>query len=102
MTDEILTAAQAAELLKFSEPYIKSLAAAGDIPGIFQWGEWRFIKSQLLEHYRQRAEAEQRKRQGEHRVIEIAKKAGDLAGKRGRPSKIDIAAMNEKYGGKPG
>ena len=44
---EIMTLAEAAQLLRFSESVLAGRAQRGEVPGEFL-GEWRFRKSRLL------------------------------------------------------
>ena len=97
MNDEILTAEEAAKLLKCTPVYLKSQSAAGNYPGLMVAGEWRYVKSQLIEWLRTKAQAEQIKRQAAHQGVERAKQDGTYTPKRGRRSKVDTAKLNEKY-----
>jgi excisionase family DNA binding protein len=45
---EVLTPAQAADLLQVSEDAVRALADAGELPGRRIAGEWRFGRSALL------------------------------------------------------
>ncbi len=62
---EILTAEQVAELLKFSTPFVRTLAATGEIPAVKYGDDWRFVKSQVLQYLCDRALVEQRSRRFE-------------------------------------
>ena len=45
---EVLTAAQAAQLLQLDEPAVEQLASAGELPGRNLAGRWRFSRAALL------------------------------------------------------
>ncbi len=45
---EVLTLAQAAELLQVSEATVRGLADAGELPGREVGGEWRFSRAAVL------------------------------------------------------
>ena len=45
---EVLTLAQAAELLQVPEDAVRSLADAGEIPGRLVAGQWRFARAALV------------------------------------------------------
>jgi excisionase family DNA binding protein len=94
--NDILTAAEAAEYLRFSVPWVRSLAAAGKLPGVQIGDDWRFMRGQLYQYLCDQADSQQRKRQGDHAVVQIAQPA--QPGKRGRPVKVDVGMMVEKYG----
>src|SRR3954452_20319719 len=46
--DDVLTPAQAAELLQVEEAEVLALAEAGELPGRRIGGEWRFARAALL------------------------------------------------------
>ncbi|MDP9401677.1 MAG: helix-turn-helix domain-containing protein [Actinomycetota bacterium] len=49
---EVLTLAQAAELLQVEEAALRDLAQAGDLPARLVAGEWRFARAALLDWLR--------------------------------------------------
>jgi excisionase family DNA binding protein len=95
MPDDILTAAEAADYLKLSAPYIRAMAKEGRLPGIQIGDEWRFMRGQLYAYLVDQAEAQQRSRQLQ--VVKIAQQDGAITHKRGRPTKASAAEIIEKY-----
>lgn len=97
--NEVLTATEAADLLKTSTTIIRSLANDGKLPGFRLPGddEWRFVRSQLLASLQTAAESTQAERQLQAKAFEKAKKSGEPP-QRGRPSKARTLAIIEKYG----
>jgi excisionase family DNA binding protein len=100
VNNDILTAAEAAEYLKLSVVWVRSLAAEGKLPGMQFGDDWRFMRGQLYDYLVTQAEAQQRARQGQHKVLQIAKQDGAIPIKRGRRLKTDTAAILQKYGDK--
>jgi excisionase family DNA binding protein len=49
---EVLTAAEAADLLRVSSKTILALAREGTIPGVKVGRAWRFLRTDLLAHVR--------------------------------------------------
>jgi excisionase family DNA binding protein len=98
MNDDILTAAEAADYLKLSVVWVRSLALEGKLPGMQFGDDWRFMRGQLYAYLVEQAEAQQRTRQGQHQVLKIAKQDGAITHKRGRPTKASTAEIIEKYG----
>jgi excisionase family DNA binding protein len=47
--DQVLTAAQAAELLQVDEKAVREMARKGELPGRKVGREWRFVRRALLE-----------------------------------------------------
>ena len=47
--DEVLTPAQAADLLQVPEDVVMEMARNGDLPGREMGGEWRFLRRALLD-----------------------------------------------------
>lgn len=50
--DDAMTTRETAEFLGFSEYTVRDLAKKGEIPGWKRKHEWRFSRSQLLDHIR--------------------------------------------------
>ncbi len=48
LTNDVLTPAQAAELLQTAEDTVIELAEAGELPGRQVGGEWRFLRGAVL------------------------------------------------------
>lgn len=61
--DEVLTTEETAELIKLSSQTLLSLARAGELPAINLGNRWLFVKDQIMDYMRDRAKAEQIKRQ---------------------------------------
>jgi excisionase family DNA binding protein len=91
---DILTTEEAAELMRMSIPTIRGLAATGEVPAI-QMGEWRFLKTQLLDYMAARAKDEQRRRQEQHAERKNQPEVTELPRERGRPrkhsNKVDLS-----------
>lgn len=89
MTDT-LDSIGAAELLHISETNLLALARRGKLPGTQMFGNWLFIREDLLDAVRQAAADEQRYRREQAEALARLPKPER---KRGRPKKIDIAGL---------
>jgi hypothetical protein len=91
---EILLPGEAAFFLRVSQKTLLDRANKGLIPGSYKFGEWRFIKSQLIQFMINDAEEERIKRTEDHKLMSVA-----LAGipseekKRGRRRNIDTEKL---------
>lgn len=96
--NEILTAAEAAEMFRVSTPYIRGMANSGEIPGTKMGDDWRFVRQDLIDHLRERSRREQQARKFQQEQHAAKKEAQVITPaeplKRGRPSKnrVNLAA----------
>lgn len=51
MTEEVLTVEEAAQLLRLHVNTIRTRAESGDLPGWKIGGQWRFLRSALMENF---------------------------------------------------
>lgn len=51
-SDEVLTSEEAAAFLKMSERTLLRLAASGEVPGSKIGGQWRFVRTELVDRVR--------------------------------------------------
>lgn len=87
---DILTTEEAAAMMRLSIPTLRGMAASGEIPAV-QMGEWKFLKTQLLDYMSARAKEEQRRRQESHAAEQSNPAPRTEPPKRGRPSKkVDL------------
>lgn len=89
--NEILTSAEAAELLRVTVPTLRGMAKSGDIPAFQIGDDWRFIHEELISCLIKRAQREQQIRKLEHEQSQqtVETIVGQVK-RRGRPRKSNL------------
>lgn len=89
--NEILLADEAAFFLRMSIKTLYDRVQKGQIPGSFVVGEWRFVKTQLIDFMKMDAEAERIKRRENYKLEVLESENGQpVEKKKGRSRRVDV------------